>query len=837
MTTDRERPAQPPMTAAPTQEPPARARPHNPGGGATGQREPAPRPRPRRHVTSDDQGSPLLRPLSDEATSDVVGAKAFNLSKLIRAGFPVPEGWVLDTAHSAVADGATASQLRAELAQLPDDRYAVRSSGLQEDLADLSFAGQYTTLLDVPRDGLAEAIRQCQESGRSDTVTAYLAQHGLSGADVAVIVQRLVPAEYAGVVFTLDPVSGADTELVIEYAAGLGEALVNGEVTPQRARYDWFCEAWLERPEPELAWLDDLAGLATAAQQVYGHPLDLEFAYADDRVWLLQARPITRLSHTGVQDFWSTADFKDGGVSAETCKTYMWSLYEYIWENSLTDFLLTSHLIERRRLRTLGRQFYGRPYWNLSVVKEVMARVPGYRERDFDEEFGITGTYAGDGQVTKITPRSLARLAPAAWAQRRLLAQREATAPDLMEDIRQRVARRRRELAAEPRGGELERGFVGLTRDDYLFSESTYFWQIFLNTIQQSLFKDAVRPHVDAEGFLDLLGGLDDISHLRPFRDLWRISHAEAPVADPAAALAEHLERFGHHSDKELDVSYPNYWEQPEAVAEQLAAVAALDDSHNPALTVARQQERFEAQLARLKADLKPKRYAKLERRVQRVRRLLWWREEFRDLSTLMYDVIRRYTLALARDYVARGLLDEVDDVWHLAVGDLWRFIAGEAIDLKALVTRNRRYYNAYRNYLSENEIMPLTPGPRSQPGSGGSGSAAGGPSDRPGLHGIGCSPGRVTGTARVVEGLDQIGRLQQGDLLVTRFTDTGWTAKFALLNGVVTEYGGMLCHSAIVSREFGIPCVVGVAGAVVAIRDGQRITIDGGAGTVEVES
>jgi len=130
-----------------------------------------------------------------------------------------------------------------------------------------------------------------------------------------------------------------------------------------------------------------------------------------------------------------------------------------------------------------------------------------------------------------------------------------------------------------------------------------------------------------------------------------------------------------------------------------------------------------------------------------------------------------------------------------------------------------------------------MTPGPRSQPGSGGSGSAAGEASDRPGLHGIGCSPGRITGTARVVEGLDQIGRLQQGDLLVTRFTDTGWTAKFALLNGVVTEYGGMLCHSAIVSREFGIPCVVGVAGAVVAIRDGQRITIDGGAGTVEVES
>jgi pyruvate,water dikinase len=748
---------------------------------------------------------------------DLVGAKASNLGILLRAGFPVPPGWVVPV--GAALDDA----LRAELAALPEGRYAVRSSGQHEDLAGLSFAGQYQTLLDVSRAELPEAVAQCLASVDGGPVRAYLDQHHLDAGGMAVIVQQLIPAGYAGVAFTLNPLTGADTELVIEYTPGLGEALVSGQVEPLRGSFDWMAEGPVSLPGLDDAIARELVDACVAAQQLFGFPLDIEFAITD-RVWLLQARPVTRITHTGLDDVWTTADFKDGGVSAGACKQYMWSLYEYIWEHAMADFLVTSKLIEQQRLRKLGRMFYGRPYWNLSVVKEVMARVPGYCERDFDEEFGIQPNYDGPGERTRTNPATLLRLVPAAWAQHKFLAEREAEAPALAERLAALIERRLAELPTLGDLAELERAFRRLTQQDYLFSESTYFWQIFLNTIHQSLFRDSLGKVADSQTYLQLLGGLDDVSHTRPFRDLWALSRRLRRAGRPAelADLDEHLSRFGYHSDKELDVSHPNYWEQPEVVLEKLQQLCAVDSSHAPELGQSAQYQTYQDALQRLRQAVGSRKARTLRGKVERMRELLWWREEFRDYSTRMYDVIRRYTMALGREYEAAGFIAD-DDIWYVPVAELWHFAEDHDVAaLRQTVARNRRYYNAYRNHLSENEIGPEFHAV-AKPATGGE------------LCGIGCSVGQVTGTARVIDGLEDIGRLRPGDILVTRFTDTGWTEKFALVRAVVTEYGGMLCHAAIVSREYGVPCVVALKGATSAIRDGATICVDGGAGLVEV--
>jgi pyruvate,water dikinase len=733
-----------------------------------------------------------------------VGAKAANLGILARAGFPVPPGWVVPVGAQATPEW---------FADLPEGRYAVRSSGQHEDLAGLSFAGQYKTLLNVGKDKLAEAVRECQASADAGPAAAYLAQHGMERGSMAVIVQQMVDAEFAGVAFTLNPLTGADTELVVEYTEGLGEALVSGQVEPLRASCDWAEPTALAMPGVSGEIAQELAGECARAQRLFGFPLDIEFA-VDGHLWILQARPITRVTYTGLDDIWTTADFKDGGVSAQACKQYMWSLYEYIWEHSLADFLVSSRLIEPERLRKLGRMFYGRPYWNLSVVKEVMSRVPGYCERDFDEEFGIQVAYDGPGTKTRISPASLLRLVPAALAQRKFLAERERDAGKLAERIRSLVAARLEELPTLVDRASLERGFRLVTKENYLLSESTYFWQIFLNTIHQSLFKDSLGKAVDLQTYLRLLGGLDDVSHLRPFQDLWELSRklrgeGREPVLEDVAA---HIERYGYHSDKELDVGYPNYWEQPDVVLGKLKQLCALDSAHAPDVGQAAQRQAYREALASVG---KPR----LVRKVERVRKLLWWREEFRDLSTMMYDVIRRYTVALANIYAAEGIIAR-DDIWHLPVAELWRFGEDRDVDrLRAIGDRNRRYYEAYRNYVSENEIGPRFQAQRVAAAAD--------------LSGIGCSVGQVTGTARVIDGLEDMGRLREGDILVTRFTDTGWTEKFAMVAAVVTEYGGMLCHAAIVSREYGVPCVVAVKGATAAIADGQVITVDGGTGQV----
>jgi pyruvate,water dikinase len=821
------------------------------------------------------------------------GGKARSLADLIRAGFDVPPGFVvtadaLDAVldHAGVGTDVTAllgslpevgvatagPALRGLLADLvlpeplaaevrdrlrafePSTRFAVRSSGAREDGGDLSYAGQYETVLDVPADAVPSAILDCYRSTVTDAVLSYHLDHGIeaTGSAFAVIVQEMVPAEVSGVAFTVNPLTGADTEVVVEGTHGLGDDLVSGRVRATRHVHDWYRERTLE-PGDVLSPAEAAAvvRMALDVQRHVGFPCDVEWAIAAGRLRVLQARPITRILHTGIPDQWSNADFKDGGVSATVCTPYMWSLYAAIWEKHLRAFMLDSALLAPAEIRQLGHMFYGRPYWNMSVVKAAMAAAPGYRERQFDEEFGVRITYEGDGDTTPVTPRTLLRIARVALRQRRIVRnQREtvvATCADLL-----RVANGYEDRLATtvPCADEVKRTWRTLVYTDYDRSEGTYFRQIFINTIHQALTRDAVVAVVGEAGFFRLISGLDEVSHLRPFRDAWTLSrtiHADPAalaywtghsVAEITAALdagqAGHgldavrtlIDRYGYHSTRELDVTHPDFDEDHAAVVTMVRDTVLLDDSHAPDADRARLLQAYEAELVRATTAVGPLRAGAFRRRIERTRRMLWWREELRDVSTRYYHLIRLVTLRLATTLVAEGVLTGTDDIWFLPIDSIASALDGyiTRTDLRAEVERNRTYYDSFRHYTPPNEIGQRFDRP-----------ATGAPAWADGLVGVGASPGVVEGTARVIAGLDDIDRLQPGDILVTRYTDTGWTGKFALISGIVTEYGGVLAHAAIVSREYGIPCIVACHDAMAHIADGQRVRIDGTTGEVVV--
>jgi pyruvate,water dikinase len=397
---------------------------------------------------------------------------------------------------------------------------------------------------------------------------------------------------------------------------------------------------------------------------------------------------------------------------------------------------------------------------------------------------------------------------------------------------------------------ELEKIWYHLIRVDYLKTEGTYFWQIFINTIRQTLFKDKLLKYVGYDEYLKLLGGLDNISHLLPSRDIWQISRKIVAdeeslnywTTEPNEAIAglyeagsakynlgdlrQHIEAYGYHSDKELDVTHPCYFEDTNRLINMIKEALVLPPESFAVDPEVKQKQLYREQMEVIRGRVSAKKYEKLLNSVEDMRSLLWWREELRDTSTRLYYIIRIYTLKLAAMYVEKGLLDRVDDVFYLKIDDLCGYIDGQIDDtrIKELVTKNRRYYNSFRNYVNPNELGSIYDTRLTQKAAK---SSAGQ------LTGVGCNTGVVTGTARVVSGLEEISRLLPGDILVTKYTDTGWTSKFAIIKGVVTERGGILCHAASVSREFGIPCVVCADNATTLIKDGSTIQINGATGEI----
>lgn len=833
----------------------------------------------------------MLKNLSTPVTVQVAGGKATALSQLAAAEFPVPQGVILTTAvwqqmvdaagikeemEQVLLSSSTADKkseaLLALIRQLrlppetkqtlgqflhTDTRYAVRSSGVLEDMKGASFAGQYHTQLNVQGlDDVSAAVLDCYASAYSPGVLEYLQGRNIHAdrLTMSVLIQEMVPAETSGVLFTLNPITGVDSEMLIEVTSGLGQALVDGQVTPEQYRCHWTDGRIIDGPDSGILSEDQLKQLTKTALDIqlhFGYPCDIEFAFAQEELFILQARPITQVAYQGITDLWSTADFRDGGVSASVCMPLMWGLYEYAWENSLGSFLCDGNILPRHQLagRKLGEIYYGRPYWNLSVVKEAMSRIPGYKEREFDREYGLSANYEGDGQTTALRLRDLPRLMKMMFSQITLLRRRRRQAPALHANLLQRYQRHEAGFAEQRTLEQWQQACLTLTKDHYLESESIYFSQIFINTVHQALFKGSIKHDIDDGGYLALIGGLNDISHLRPFYRMWEITREIRQHEQSLAfwqqgvdavllefrskgknhcipEFAQWLKEFGYHSRKELDITCPNYIEEPEVAVQMFLDTLALGEEHAPDLHCQRQQKAYQHQLDTLQSQVGSRRCRKLTAKIEQMRKLLWWREEFRDISTRYYHLIRLYVGKLGTVYEEAGKLTSREEIWFLRLKELWAHIEGDLSDheMRNCIKINRQNYCRYRNYLSQDEIGNTFPAKRQEKLDGD-------------LCGLGCSPGIVTGTARVVNDLNEVDRLQEGDILVTRFTDTGWTSKFALLSGIVTEYGGVLCHAAIVSREYGIPCAVCVENATARITDGAVITLDGTTGSITLHS
>ncbi|MGD8623238.1 MAG: PEP/pyruvate-binding domain-containing protein [Anaerolineae bacterium] len=873
-----------------------------------------------------------ILPLADpRATLETVGGKGASLARLVAAGLPVPDGFhvttaayrrfvaennlqpgilaalepveitkpaTLEAASAAIAalfveaqtppDVAGAIALAYAALAGRDPIVAVRSSATAEDLPEASFAGQQESYLNVDGYGeVLEAVKRCWASLWTARAIGYRARQGIGpeGLSLAVVVQALVPAEAAGILFTANPVTGRRDQAVISAAWGLGEAVVGGLVTPDAYTVDKTEELIVERQiadkqvmtvringgTKEQAVPDDLcrapvlddgiavqlARLGARIEELYGMPMDIEWALADGTLSIVQARPVTALP--------PEAQAPEPEVE--------WPLPDP----------------EGRYMRGSIADFMPEPLTPLFATMAVPAINAGM-QRTMVEMIG-SRTSALDNYLTTINDYAYLHVNLGcrdwAWvlfgmgpALPRLLRNgerhwREVARPRYAEVVARWGDRPPHQMAA----AELLDGAEELTAAmaDYLTALQVDAIGTAAGT--EGLFTTVYDRFVKSEGdppAATLLLGADNtpIQAEKALYDLadWcreRGDLAAYLLDTPSDQLAQqvagdgalpeddgmhetddrhaasdwhqwqrrfrhHLAQYGH-SIYDLDFAKPLPADEPLPLLEALKLFirgGGTNPHQRQQKSLERREEAVRASLARVKG---------LKRWL--FRWALRWAQTFalvREDSIfdigLGYPVLRRLLHELGSRLVKAGAIADPDDVYWLERGEVEGAAAAldgarSPGDLRGRVEARKTAWQAKKHITPPQQLpdkgrvmgiktdafMPVSAD--EQVGDV--------------LKGVAASPGQVTAAARVLLGPKDFGQMRPGDVLVAEITTPAWTPLFAMAAAVVTDIGGPLSHGSIVAREYGIPAVLGTGVATQRIESGQTVTVDGSAGTV----
>lgn len=808
---------------------------------------------------------------------DRVGGKAMWLARLAAKGLPVPPALVVpvevyrgflqdqglwDRARAG-GDAALAADIRAghldprfagelrrraaELGPL----LAVRSSATDEDSGEASFAGQYETSLGVrPGDETERALLSCWASAWSERARLYRHGHAPRPDGMGVVVQRLVEPRCAGVLFTINPITGSWREMTVEAAWGLGEAVVGGRVVPDyyrvrrprrspapvqrllaRVRLDviedhvrpqreqWVAgrgglvsapvpPARIEAPKLLHEDLLRLCRLGLRVEASLGGPQDVEWALDEDgRLFVLQARPVT--TGQGVRRTGSVVWTRRfiGERWTEPATPLGWSL--------MRDLLSWFIAYPDTNTRYLGgepptRLYRSAPYFNVTVFRHLAFKLPGMPP-----------------------PRFMVELLPPDEAERWL--RREAMSPDLRV-YASILAETKRERRWERFRWNLFTNWKAwsayearldqaITRDPRLSGPPRDIADARLRAgLWRELCRDYIKVHICSllfaniwyqlgEGVLLAEGrGAEAADVLRPpatnwtvrtNHDLWRLGHGQVN-------LDEFLKNYGHRASSSWELFSPRWAEQPEHVA----LLARTVSSHADPRALAEQQSARATQAierlhgpGRLILELARKYLLLREDQRFHFDRLAWgWKQVYLWLER---------ELGLPVRFLEHTELDQLID------GGLARQDAVALVDRRSGALEQERLRRAEGDeppdFLVGDEIIDA-------------------PHAGPRLEGLGISPGVATGPVRILRTPADADRLREGDILVARATDPGWTPLFLVAGGLVLEQGGVLSHGAVVAREYRVPGVVNVPHATRRLKEGQVVSVDGTRGVVWVQ-
>ncbi len=804
----------------------------------------------------------------------VFGGKACGLARLIAAGARVPAG----LAVAATASEWSAEQRGAFEKSIADllrlGPVAVRSSAVGEDSAKRSFAGLLETVLDnsTPAAALA-AASLCIQAGRSQRVREY------TGSDtplaVGIVVQVMVPARAAGVCFTRDP-SGRDGGLVVEAVVGLGDKLVSGAETPERWRaYRSGLGGWECLPEERRGVLsgEEVESISAEADRIaaaIGYPLDLEWAFDPaGTLWWLQARPITaaRPAPSYVIQR-SCQDANDGPVTVwsnwnvrETLPDPMYPLTWSYWRDLLLP-VITHQVTGIPRSSELLRQHYGldlvngRIYFNMNALlaAPLLGRLSKRMLAIMDSRTGVimdrllaTGALrprrlAGSHfllipELLKATLLSLIRMATVVRPRRALaVLEQDAVAVDRRPDVG-RLSNQ--ELLDElqlwglPECRRLLSGLQMEAVAGLIYFAAARMYRSHPEAWQKLTTGISANPTTQISLGIDALADAAIplavvFREPRSAAELMRRLEVELGGPEWLARLREFLSRFGHRGPMEFDLGATRWAEDPTMIIELVRMQLETPRAESVAARMERLGVERRRALDQAVAAAPFWRRPILRALARLIELYMPLREAPKHYGVFVFRRIRVAALELGRRFCEAAVLANPEEVFLLEYRELEALVAGQSPppDLLGLIHERRALLDRFRREPAP-DVLRSDGVPVVEEQADAGGSSSGGV-----LRGTPVSAGVASGPVRVLSQPDPRA-MADGDIIVMRFADPGWTPLFPRSRAVVMEVGGLMCHAAVVAREMGIPAVFGVAGATTALVDGQVVSVDGAAGTV----
>ncbi len=892
----------------------------------------------------------------DAAEEDVVsygGGKATNLYRLTRYGLNVPR-WAaigtdafhhylqltgIDAKVRELTAGTGEADLEAlvrEIAQeieatevdprvraMIDTAYrevgagavAVRSSGAEEDHEARSFAGQFSSYLNVT--SLREVVlcvRRCWASAFSPGALAYRRGHGVAVANIniAVIVQTMVPADCSGVLFTANPVTNAIDETLISAVYGMGEGLVSGAVDAdtiavdrhtrrilkttiggKETRYDPHhdqpgCAAAVvsdtNRRKLALsdAEIDEIAQLGERVAKALGGEQDIEWAYSDGRLWILQSRPITTIVNgsapsaresaaaKSIPEVWdnSSASENFGDITTPLTFSFVQHVTHEIYREHFRRLWVPYPELHQMDgwLRAMFGYFNGRMYNNLTNWVRTNRLLPFARLRRsvMHTAMGLTGPidqaivdaavpFSSKSRLRArairmvVTSRFIWRFGTVGVSVRRFLkrfyGEYAALDVDYAEWNSDEIYRRLRHIEQQ-----LVRGFG-----------SVLFLHPAISLAVGALERLTRRWLPDAPGWFHYqaaspTGGVASVEPAERLIALTAVvranpvaerivlntppGNARARLVDRGAhsiveAIDAYISEFGYRSINELKLEEPCLRERPADFFVMLA-----DNLRSGGVTREATSGADGADVdAYLKKHLARRRRLPYALVRWNARRFLRARERVRFCRTRAFGVVRTMFLAIGRDLARVGAIETERDIFYLRLGEIRGCFEGGIYpsELKVLIKARRDAETRYRELRTPRRFE--TRGPvywhnaveETTWRAPGATSVAGAPVRE--LTGLPCCPGIVEGEARLMDAPGDA----QGGIIATYRTDPGWATVLPSAAGLLVEVGSPLNHVAIVARELGVPTIVQIAGLTSTVRSGMQVRVDGGAGTLAI--